>query len=98
MSTTDVQTSCWTDEYLLSHCENYRVDDETGKHLGVVERVIWSSEPFGEAEALVVRSPERQQPITIPLRQVNEIKPWSELIVVSAPVAPRHRRSRVAER
>ena len=86
MSTTDVHTSCWSDEYLLSHCENYRVVDENGKRLGFVERVIWSSEPFGEAEALVVRSSERQQLIKIPLRQVSEIKPRSELLVVAAAV------------
>ena len=89
--------SCWTDEYLLSHCENYRVVDENGKRLGLVEQVIWSSEPFGEAEALVVRSSERQQLIKIPLRQVSEIKPRSQLLVVAAAVYASSRRSRVAE-
>ena len=93
MSTTDVRTCCWSDEYLLSHCENYRVVDENGKRLGFVERVIWSSEPFGEAEALVVRSSERQQLIEIPLPHVSEIKPRSELLVVAAAVYASSRRS-----
>ena len=98
MSTTDVQTSCWTDDYLLAHCENYRVVDENGKRLGFVERVIWSSEPFGEAEALVVRSSEPQQLVKIPLRQVGEIKPRSQFLVVAAAVYASSRRSRVAVR
>ena len=98
MSTTDVQTSCWTDEYLLSHCENYRVVDENGKRLGFVERVVWSSEPFGEAKGLVVRSSERQELVKIPLRQVGEIKPRSQFLVVAAAVYASSRRSRVAER
>lgn len=84
MSATDIQASCWTDEYLLCHCENYRVEDETGRHLGVVERVIWSNGPLGEAEALVVLSPERQQLITIGLGHVTAIEPSRELVVVSA--------------
>ncbi|HSE45338.1 MAG TPA: hypothetical protein VLA89_08460 [Gemmatimonadales bacterium] len=89
MGTNDVIATCWSDDYLLSHCEHYRVADETGEHLGFVDRVIWSSEPFGEADALVVRLSERQQLITIPLQQIKAVNPWSEMIVVSPPFALR---------
>jgi ribosomal 30S subunit maturation factor RimM len=89
MVSNDVNAHCWSDEYLLSHCEDYRVADETGNHLGFVDRVIWSSEPFGEAEALVVRLSERQQLITIPLEQVKAVKPWSEIVVASPRFASR---------
>jgi hypothetical protein len=89
MGTSDVIATCWSDDYLLSHCEHYRVADETGEHFGFVDRVIWSSESFGEAVALVVRLSERQRLITIPLQQVKAVKPWSEIVVASSAFALR---------
>jgi hypothetical protein len=32
---------CWTAEYLLAHCESYRVESADGK-VGYVEEVVWS--------------------------------------------------------
>lgn len=45
---TDLEHSCWTAEYLLAHCERYRVESNEGQ-LGYVEEVIWApdgSEPL----------------------------------------------------
>ncbi len=50
-------TSCWSDEYLLSHCEGYRVVDETGEPIGLIDRVLWPEDHFGAAAALVVAQP-----------------------------------------
>jgi hypothetical protein len=73
--------SCWTEEYLLGHCENYRVDTEAGEHVGVVDRVVWSDDGF---EALIV-NPRRAGPaIVVPLRCVIELHPGGEWIVVSS--------------
>ena len=41
--------SCWTHEYLLRHCEGYRVDSPAG-HPGYVEEIVLlpdESEPIG---------------------------------------------------
>jgi len=81
--------SCWSDEYLVSHCEGYRVVDETGDPVGWVDRVLWSDEEFGEAEAVVVRYADRLYEVVIPLERVIEIEPWAERVVVRAPVAER---------
>lgn len=89
MDTADLHRSCWSDEYLLSHCEGYRVVDETGAPVGVVDRVLWPDEEFGEAEAVVVRSADRGHEVVIPLERVIEIEPWAERVVVRAPVAER---------
>ena len=76
--------SCWTEEYLLAHCENFRVDTETGEHEGVVDHVVWSDDGF-EALALVVSAPCRSRPaIIVPLRYVTELHPEGERIVLSS--------------
>jgi hypothetical protein len=33
-------STCWTDAYLLEHCEGFRVDSN-GVHVGYVEEVVW---------------------------------------------------------
>jgi hypothetical protein len=76
--------SCWTEEYLLGHCENYRVDTEAGEHVGIVDRVVWSDDGF-EAQALVVGPPRRAgSAIVVPLRCVIELHAKGEWIVVSS--------------
>jgi hypothetical protein len=75
--------SCWTDEYLLAHCENFRVDTEAGEHVGLVDHVMWSDDGF-EAQALVVSAACRSRPaIVVPLRYVTELHPEGEWIAVS---------------
>jgi hypothetical protein len=36
---TQQEASCWTHEYLLRHCEGYRVDSPDGHH-GYVEEIV----------------------------------------------------------
>ena len=86
MDTAVRHRSCWSDEYLVSHCEGYRVVDESGVAVGVVDRVLWSDEPFGEAEAVVVRYPNCRNGVVVPLERVIEIEP-GQRIVVRAPVS-----------
>ena len=81
--------SCWTDEYLIAHSEGYRVEDERGVHVGVVESVVWPDAAFGEAEAIVVRCADRPGYIVIPCGEIREVDPWDERIVVPARVARR---------
>jgi ribosomal 30S subunit maturation factor RimM len=76
--------SCWTDEYLIAHCEGYRVDDEHGNRVGVVDSVLWPDEAFEDAEAVVLRQTGRQDEIVIPLGEIRDIDPWDERIVVPA--------------
>jgi len=79
----DLEDSCWTAEYLLAHCERYRVESNEGK-LGYVEEVIWTpdgSEPL----ALRVRTGVGSGgPVTIMVEDVLELHPKGERIVVRA--------------
>jgi hypothetical protein len=81
--------SCWTDEYLIAHSEGYRVEDECGEPVGVVDSVVWPDELFADAEALVVRCVGRRDHIVIPLEEIRKIDPWIERIVVPARVVRR---------
>ena len=80
----DLEHGCWTAEYLLAHCEGYRVESNEGK-LGYVEEVVWApdgSEPL----ALRVRTGfDERGLITIMIEGVLELHPNGELIVVRAP-------------
>lgn len=79
----DLEDSCWTAEYLLAHCERYRVESNEGK-LGYVEEVIWApdgSEPL----ALRVRTGFGSGGVvTIVVEDVLELHPNGERIVVRA--------------
>ena len=86
---TAAHKSCWTDEYLIAHSERYRVEDERGVNVGVVESVVFPDAAFGEAEAIVVRCADRPGHIVIPCGEIREIDPWDERIVVPARVARR---------
>ena len=79
----DLEHSCWTAEYLLAHCESYRVESNEGQ-LGYVEEVIWApdgSEPL----ALRVRTGFGEGgPVTIMVEDLLELDPIGERIVVRA--------------
>ena len=90
---TDMHESCWTDEYLIDHSEGYRVEDECGVHVGVVESVVWSEAPFGGAEAVIVRCAERPGHIEVLRCEISDIDPWDERIIVRAGVAGRRARA-----
>jgi len=74
----------WSTEYLLTHCEGYRVDTPAGP-LGFVERVLFSEE--NEPQALAVRTGRFQTRLVIvPLNELDEIRPeWEILRLRSIP-------------
>lgn len=79
--------SCWSSEHWLSHCEGYRVDSESGKRLGLVERILWSEDGF-EPMALVLRCGSRAaDAVVVPLEHITLIRPEEERIVVLATVS-----------
>jgi hypothetical protein len=78
--------SCWTDEYLLAHCERYVVEGESGERVGIVDRVLCDEDGI-EAEELVVRSLTGAAEIVVPVEQVIELRPTGERIVVSDELA-----------
>lgn len=76
--------SCWTDEYLVGHCGNYRVETETGNHVGSVDRVVWSEDGF-EPQALLVDVPHATS-VLVPLADVLELHVEGERLVISSAV------------
>lgn len=78
--------SCWTDEYLLAHCERYVVEGESGERVGIVERVLCDEDGI-EAEELVVRSLTGAAELVVPVEQVIELRSSGERIVVSDELA-----------
>jgi hypothetical protein len=80
------QPSCWTDEYLLAHCECYVIEGESGKRVGFVTRVRLDADEI-EAVELVVRSRPGAAEIIVPVEQVIELRPYGERIVVSDELA-----------
>ena len=81
--------SCWTDEYLIAHSEGYRVEDESGGGVGVVDSVVWPDEPFADAEAIVVRCVGRPEHIVIALEEIREVDPWDKRVVVPSSIVRR---------
>ena len=80
------QRSCWTDEYLLAHCERYVVEGESGERVGFVARVRLDADEI-EAVELVVRSGSGAAEIVVPVEQVIELRLYGERIVVSDELA-----------
>ncbi|MGZ8716641.1 MAG: hypothetical protein ACXWYO_05955 [Gaiellaceae bacterium] len=70
--------SCWTDEYLLRHCEGYRVDS-LDVHAGYVEEIVLlpdESTPIG----LLVRGVSGL--IFVSVHQIRDFSPDAQRIVV----------------
>lgn len=81
-----IEQSCWTANYLLAHCEGYRVESNEDM-LGYVEGVVRAPDGI-EPLALRVRRVSGERGIfTVGLESVLELHPNSELIVVRAPRA-----------
>lgn len=75
--------SCWTDEYLLRHCEGYRVDSPEG-HPGYVEEIVLlpdESEPIG----FLVRGGSGLTFVSV--HQIRDFSPSAQRIVVD-PLLP----------
>jgi hypothetical protein len=81
ISTEFHRRSCWTDGYLLAHCDNYWVEDESGERVGIVAHVLCDEDGV-EAEELVVRSLTGAAEIVVPVGQVIELRPGDERVVI----------------
>jgi hypothetical protein len=71
--------SFWTDEYLLRHCEEYRVDSPDGHHLGYVEEIVRlpdESTPIG----FLVRGDSGLTFVSV--NQIRDFSPPAQRIVV----------------
>jgi hypothetical protein len=72
----DLEHSCWSRDYLIAHCEGFRVESDEGT-LGYVEEIV--AEPL----ALRVRSGSGDQDVvTIAIEDATELHPDGERIVV----------------
>jgi hypothetical protein len=70
--------SCWTDEYLLRHCEGYRVDSPDA-HAGYVEEIVLlpdESTPIG----FLVRGVPGLTFVSV--QQIRDFSPQAQRIVV----------------
>jgi hypothetical protein len=70
--------SCWTDEYLLRHCEGYRVDS-LDEHAGYVEEIVLlpdESTPIG----FLVRGVPGLTFVSV--QQIRDFSPRAQRIVV----------------
>lgn len=79
--------SCWTHDYLLRHCEEYRVD-LPDRHLGFVEDVFVSpdeSEPIG----FLVRGDSGL--VFVSVSQIRDFSPRAQRILVDPLPLPRRR-------
>jgi hypothetical protein len=70
--------SCWTHDYLLRHCEGYRVDSPGG-HLGHVEEPVLSRDE-SETIGFLVRGTEGL--VFVSVRQIRDFSPRGQRIVV----------------
>lgn len=83
----DTDTTYWTRDYWLGHCEGFRVDGPQGR-VGFVETVLG---PEGEPEALLVRGGILGgRVLVVPIEAVEDVRPRAERIVIrdEDPVAP----------
>jgi hypothetical protein len=78
------ERTCWSTEYLLAHCEGYRVESAQGT-LGHVEDVLQdpSYGVWGEPVALRVRTDTGV--LTVPIEDVLELYPNEKRVVVRRP-------------
>jgi hypothetical protein len=87
--------SFWTHDYLLRHCEEFRVD-LPDRHLGYVEDVVLlsdKSEPIG----FLVRGDSGL--VFVSVRQIRDFSPRAQRILVDPlPVARRRSPARLSER
>jgi hypothetical protein len=78
--------SCWTADYLLGHCEDYRVESKEGR-LGSVEEVVWSPDGSEPLAFRVGTGYQGEGLVTIAMEDVIELHPDGEWILVRAPRA-----------
>ncbi len=82
----DLGHSCWSADYLLAHCEGYRVESDQGR-LGYVEDVVWGPGSRGQphSEPVALRVSGRYGRLTIPVGDVRELHAEGEWIVARVP-------------
>jgi hypothetical protein len=79
----DSSHSCWTTDYLLAHCEHYRVESADGP-IGYVERVIRSADGRVPLR-LAVRACGAEGSLMVAIEDLLELHPEGERIVVRRP-------------
>jgi len=70
--------SCWTEEYLLRHCEGYRVDSLDG-HAGYVEEIVLLPDESTPIGFLVRDAPGLT---FVSVQQIRDFSPRAQRIVV----------------
>jgi hypothetical protein len=76
----DLGQSCWSADYVLGHCEGFRVESNAGR-LGYVEEVVRASES-GAPLALRVRTGRGGQPqVIVMIEDALELHAEGECIV-----------------
>lgn len=66
---------------VLATCNGFLVDDDRGRAVGVVDRVVTDPEPSGLACLLIVQGREGQ-PIAVPVDDVLEVAPGTRRLLV----------------
>lgn len=77
------RSSCWTDAYLLEHCEGFRVVSD-GVHLGYVEEVVRPDRGAAPLWLSVRRAFGPDGLVSVPVADVVELRPDGGSIVVRA--------------
>lgn len=90
----DLGRSCWSADYLLGHCESFRVESVAGR-LGYVEEVVWA--PDG-SKPIALRVSNARGCLAIPIANVRELHADGEWLVARAPDTARANRPLRARR
>jgi hypothetical protein len=80
----NLEHSCWSAEYLLAHCEGYRVESAGGTR-GYVEEIVSAPDESRPLALLVRPAAGRSGLFVIPTDNVLELRPDTESLVVRAP-------------
>jgi hypothetical protein len=78
----NLEHSCWSAEYLLAHCEGYRVESAGGTR-GYVEEIV-SAPDESRPLSLLVRPAAGRRLFLVPADDVLELCPDTESVVVRA--------------
>ncbi len=74
-------STCWTDAYLLEHCEGFRVDSN-GVHVGYVEEVVWPDDGSAPLALRVRRGFGVGGLVLVPLADIVDLHPSGSSILV----------------
>ena len=78
--------SCWTHDYLLRHCEEYRVDSADG-HIGYVEEIVL---PPGGQDPIGFHVRGDSGLTFVSVRRIRDFSPRAQRILVDPLLHQRH--------